>query len=157
MLRARASTDDVADAADEGSAALEFILVGLVLLVPIVYLVVALGAIQGQALGVETGARQIARTIADAPDLATADARAERVRDAIVAEYGLEPDALDVSIACTSGLASCPEPGALLTVTVTTSVPLPLVPAIFGLDELARVPVEAVSVQKVSRFWGTGP
>ena len=82
MRRVRASTDLPAtpeagsvaqhmagdgQGCDEGSAALEFILVGLVLLVPIVYLVVALGAIQGQALGVETGARQLARTIASAP------------------------------------------------------------------------------------------
>ena len=75
MLRARASTDlrsavcphrdpdrsDAATPGDEGSAALEFILVGLVLLVPLVYLIVALGSIQGQSLGVETGARQLAR------------------------------------------------------------------------------------------------
>ncbi len=159
MLRVRASTDDDAgaSASDEGSAALEFILVGLVLLVPIVYLVIALGAIQGQALGVETGARQIARTIADAPDLESADARAARVRDAIVSEYGLDPGVLDIDIACAGGASACPEAGALLTVTVRTSVPLPLVPAIFGLDNAARVPVEAVSVQKVSRFWGTEP
>ena len=70
MLRARASTEHRRGAPacdfrsdDDGSAALEFILVGLVLLVPIVYLVIALGAIQGQALGVETGARQLARAI----------------------------------------------------------------------------------------------
>ena len=72
---------------DEGSAALEFILVGLVLLVPIVYLIVALGLIQGQSLGVETGARQLARTIAESPDAATADARGKRVLDAIVEGY----------------------------------------------------------------------
>ena len=54
MLRARASTEHRRGAPardfrsdDDGSAALEFILVGLVLLVPIVYLVIALGAIVG--------------------------------------------------------------------------------------------------------------
>lgn len=153
MLRARASTDPRDDG---GSAALEFILVGLVLLVPIVYLVVALGAIQGQALGVETGARQIARTIADAPDAATADKRAERVLAAIVAEYGLDGDDVEVSVACAGDTAACPDAGAVLRVTVSTQVPLPLVPAVLGLDRVARVPVEATGVQKVSRFWGTG-
>lgn len=156
MLRRRASTDAASVLEDEeGSAALEFILVGLVLLVPIVYLVIALGTIQGQALGVETGARQLARTISAAPDTATADERADRVLDAIVREYGLAPDAVDVAISCST--AACPEAGALLTVTVRTEVSLPLVPAILGLDELARVPVEAASVQKVSRFWGVAP
>jgi Flp pilus assembly protein TadG len=159
MLPGRASTERsrAAQASDQGSAALEFILVGLVLLVPIVYLVVALGAIQGQALGVETGARQLARTIADSPDTATADARAARVLDAIIEEYGLDRESLDVEVACASGVAACPEAGATLTVTVTASVPLPLVPAILGLEDLARVPVEAASVQKVSRFWGAAP
>ncbi len=159
MLRVRASTDETGGsaAADEGSAALEFIVVGLVLLVPIVYLIVALGAIQGQALGVETGARQLARTIADAPDAVTADARAGRVLDAIVAEYGLDPASVAVTITCTDGGGDCPAAGSLLSVTVTTSVPLPLVPAVLGLDQLARVPVEAASVQKVSRYWGGAP
>lgn len=153
MRRARASTD-VPD--DAGSAALEFILVGLVLLVPIVYLVVALGAIQGQALGVETGARQIARSIARAPDAATADDRAERVLDSVVKEYGIDADAVDVAIDCAGTTASCPDAGAVVRVTVSTSVSLPLVPPIFGLDRLARVSVEATGVQKVSRFWGAG-
>lgn len=164
MLPARASTErgthggrPRAERRDEGSAALEFILVGLVLLVPIVYLVVALGAIQGQALGVETAARQLARTIAGAPDVATADARASRVRDAIVAEYGLDPQSVEIEVTCAGAALACPEAGALLTVTVTTSVPLPLVPAILGLDDLARVPVASSSVQKVSRFWGVDP
>lgn len=159
MLRGRASTDGArARSADEaGSASVEFLLVALVLLVPIVYLVVALGAIQGQALGVETGARQLARTIAEAPDAASADARAARVRDAIVAEYGLDPDEVGVEIACRAPAASCPEAGSVLSVTVTASVSLPLVPPILGLDRFARVPVQAVSVQKVSRFWGTTP
>lgn len=159
MRRERASTERVIDPRvdDEGSAALEFILVALVLLVPIVYLIVALGAIQGQALGVETGARQLARTIAESPDAATADARAARVRDAIVAEYGLDPAAVDVDVSCSGAAAECPDAGAVLTVTVTTSVPLPLVPPVLGLDQVARVPVQATSVQKVSRFWGSAP
>lgn len=163
MLRGRASTESArgalpTDAAsEEGSAALEFILVGLVLLVPIVYLIVALGAVQGQALGVETGARQLARTIADAPDAATADLRAARVLDAIVTEYGLDPASVEVTIACSDGGGDCPDAGAMLSVTLVASVPLPLVPAILGLDELARIPIEAAAVQKVSRYWGVAP
>lgn len=157
MLRERALTDSaVVD--DVGSAALEFIVVGLILLVPIVYLVVALGSIQSQALGVETGARQLARTIATSPDAVTANARGARVLDAIADEYGLDASAVRVSIRCLDedGIVltgACPEPGALLSVTVTTEVPLPLVPPILGLDRYARVPVEAISMQKVSRFW----
>ena len=63
-------------AGERGSAPLEFIVVGLLLLVPLVYLIASLGLIQSHALGVESGARHMARAIAMAPDAATADARA---------------------------------------------------------------------------------
>ena len=46
---------------DDGSASLEFITVGLLLLVPLVYLVLTIAAVQGAALGVEGAARQASR------------------------------------------------------------------------------------------------
>lgn len=159
MLRARASTDPSVDPSDgeRGSASLEFLLVVLVLLVPVVYIVVALGTVQGQALGAETGARQLARTIASAPDAETADARAERVLDAIVAEYGLDRSAIAVEVSCAAPATQCPAAGAVLTVTLTAAVTLPLVPSVLGAEGLARVPVQSTAVQKVSRYWVGAP
>lgn len=136
---------------ERGSASLEFITVGLILLVPLVYLIVALGVIQSHALGVETGARQLARTIASAPDTATADVRAQRVIEAIAAEYGMDPSRIDVQVRCTTP-GPCPAAGATVSVTVATEVLLPLVPPVLGLDQAARVPVTATGIQKVSRY-----
>ncbi len=155
----RASTGPETEAdtdSEEGTAALEFILAGLVLLVPIVYLVIALGAVQGQSLGVEAGARHIARAIATAPDAATASARADRVLAAVTDEYGLDPRTVDLSVRCASDGEDCPQAGATLVVTVSAEVALPLVPPVLGLERIARVPVEASSAQKVSRTWGAG-
>lgn len=149
MHRSSRSTD----ADDLGSAALEFILVGLVLLVPVVYLVFSLGLIQGQSLGAEAGARHIARTVATATDEQDAAQRADRVLGAIVDQYGLAPDAVSVSLACTPAGASCPEAGAVVAVTLRTTVALPLVPPVLGLDRLASIPIAATAVQKVSRLW----
>ena len=67
---------------DEGSPALELITVGVVLIVPLVYLIVALGAIQEQTLGAEAAARQTARVIALAPDADTAEQPRRAVREA---------------------------------------------------------------------------
>ena len=139
---------------DRGSAALEFIIVGLLLLVPVVYLIVSLGMIQGQSLGAEVGARHIARVISTAPDAREAHARADRVLSSVVEEYGLAEDAVSVSLACTPAGGACPEAGAVLVVTLRTTVALPLVPPVLGLDQLARIPIEASSAQKVSRLWG---
>ncbi|KQY74804.1 TadE family protein [Microbacterium sp. Root1433D1] len=141
---------------DEGSAALEFIAVGVILLVPLIYLVIALGAIQEQTFGAEAAARHIARVIARAPDAATAADRSDAVLAGIVDEYGLDEDAVDVMLSCAPPAAECPSAGTTIVVTVTTRVRLPLVPEVLGLDRSTAVPVQAEAVQKVSRLWGTG-
>jgi hypothetical protein len=156
--RSSPSIDDLALPADDrerGSAALEFILVGLLLLVPLVYLVGALGLVQSQSLGAEAGARHVARSVATATDRADASRRADLVLTAIATEYGLDPAALDVAFDCRPAGGECPRAGATLVVTLRTRVALPLVPAVLGLDRLASIPVEASAAQKVSRFWGT--
>lgn len=141
---------------DEGSAALEFIAVGVILLLPLIYLIAVLGVIQEQTLGVEAAARHTARVIALAPDAETAVARSEQVLAGVVEEYGVDADAVDVSLSCAPAGSDCPVAGATVTVTVATRVPLPLVPSLFGLDRSTAIPVEASAVQKISRLWGGG-
>ena len=148
----RAFSDLLRD--DTGSAALEFITVGLIMLVPLVYLIVALGSIQAQSLGVEAAARHAARAIALASDAPSAGERADLVIASVAAEYNIDPDNLRVSVSCVPAASTCPDAGSTVMVTVAARVALPLVPAILGLDRLASVPVEASSAQKVSRCWG---
>ncbi|WP_144873616.1 TadE family protein [Microbacterium sp. 1.5R] len=140
---------------DRGSAALEFITVGVILLVPLVYLIVALGSIQEHTLGAEAAARHLARAIALVPDAASAADYGDRLVASIADQYGIAPGTLEVSVACAPRTPECPAPGALVTVTVATHVPLPLVPSVLGLDTAASIPVEGTAVQKMSRLWGT--
>jgi len=149
MRRPRASNDDA------GNAPLEFILGGLILLVPLVYLIVALGLIQEQTLGVESGARHIARAVATAPDADTARERADAVAHAIADEYGIDVDRVDLAMTCRPE-GECPRAGATLVVTVATRVSLPLAPTVLGIDRLASVPVSASAAAKISRVWGEG-
>ncbi len=137
---------------ERGSAALEFIGVGVILLVPLVYLVLALGAVQQQSLGAEAAARHTARAIAQAPDAATALTRAEAVLASVLREYGMPPEAVSVEMTCST--AHCPAPGATLRVTVTSEVTLPFVPPLLGLDRIATIPIQAEAIQKVSALWG---
>lgn len=139
---------------DDGSAALEFITVGVILLVPLVYLVIALGVIQEQTLGVEAAARHTARVISQAPDVPTAEVRSDAVLAGVVAEYGMDADAVRVGMTCVPAGVDCPSAGATVIVTVATRVSLPFVPPVFGLDRIAAIPVEASSAQKMSRLWG---
>ncbi|WP_405375659.1 MULTISPECIES: TadE family protein [unclassified Microbacterium] len=151
MRRPRPSSDLRGD--DEGSAALEFIVAGVVLLVPIVYLIVTLGLVQAGALGVDAAARHVARSVAASEDAADADERSARVIASIIDEYDLDPESVEVSVSCAGPAEECPDAGRTLRVTVSARVPLPLVPPVLGLDETARVTVESTSVQKVSRYW----
>ncbi|MFJ2370487.1 TadE/TadG family type IV pilus assembly protein [Microbacterium sp. NPDC087665] len=150
MLRWRAWARD-----ETGSAALEFVTVGVILLVPLVYLVIVLGSIQEQSLGAEAAARHMARAIALAPDAETAEMRSEEVLRGVVEEYGIESDSVEVSLTCVPASAECPAAGATIVVTVEVTVQLPFVPSVLGIDRALAIPLEASATQKISRQWGS--
>lgn len=144
MLRSRLSADD-------GSASLEFLTVGMILLVPLVYLVLAMSAIQGGALAVEGAARQAARVAVQAIDAGAADAAVQRAVRIALDDYGVDADAASVTVSCRPS-GDCLASGERVRVSVTASVTLPLVPDMLALHQAASVPLEASATQTVSRF-----
>ena len=139
-------------AGDTGSASLEFFQVGLILLVPLVYLVLAMSVLQGGAFAVEGAARQAARVYVQAPTTAEAEARAERAVLVALADYGIDAAAAEVSIGCPDA-AVCLSRRSVVTVTVRVRVDLPFVPAVLTQSHGGSVPLEASATQTVSRFW----
>jgi hypothetical protein len=137
-----------------GSASLEFLTVGIILLVPLVYLVLALAAIQAGALGVEGAARQAARVAVIATDRTGSDAAVDRAVRVALADYGIDAAAASVAVACDR--TDCLEPGARVSVSVVARVDLPLVPDFLALTAIGSVPIEASATQTVSRFAGAG-
>ncbi|HEY5222933.1 MAG TPA: hypothetical protein VIJ18_07815 [Microbacteriaceae bacterium] len=141
---------------EEGSSSLEFITMGLMLLVPLVYLVLAVASIQGAALAVEGAARQAARVYVQAPSAADADARAARAVDFALADYGLDAAQAQLSVTCAPDPAQCLRRDGAVTITVQVRAPLPLVPSVLDLQQTASVPLQAAATQTVSRFWSGG-
>jgi len=141
---------------ETGSASLEFITAGVILLVPLVYLVIALSAVQGGALAVEGAARQAARVYVRAPDQNAAAESARRAVAFALEDYGLDSGDAEVQIDCSNGPGQCLDRQSLVTVTVRIGIPLPLVPDLLALNASARVPIVATSTQVVSRFGGLG-
>jgi Flp pilus assembly protein TadG len=135
---------------DEGTASLEFLTVGILLLVPLVYLVLAVATIQAGALGVEGAARQAARVAVLGADNGASDAAVERAVRVTLDDYGI--DAASVSLTCDR--ADCTEAGAHVNVAVRARVDLPLVPDVLTLSMIGSVPIEASATQTVSRFAG---
>ena len=142
-------------AGEAGSATLEFITVGLILLVPLVYLVLAMSVLQGGAFAVEGAARQAARVYVQAPSAAEAEARVERAVLVGLADYGVDAATAEVSIGCAGGTA-CLSRRSVVTVTVRILVDLPLVPAVLTQTNGGRIPLQASATQTVSRFWHEG-
>ena len=150
----RWSSRSGAPGSEAGSASLEFITAGMILLVPLVYLVLALSSLQGGALAVEGAARQAARVYVQAPDQATATERARRAVAFALEDYGLDAGDAEVQIECSGGSGGCLGRQSLVTVTVRIGIALPLVPDLLALEQSASVPMTAASTQVVSRFGG---
>ncbi|GAA3871732.1 hypothetical protein GCM10022381_13510 [Leifsonia kafniensis] len=128
----------------------------MILLVPLVYLVLALSALQSGALAAEGAARQAARVFVLAPDEAAARERVQRAVEVGLDDYGVETSTAEVGIECSAAPLTCLTRQQSVTVTVRIRVPLPLMPDFLALQNVASVPLEARATQTVSRFWGAG-
>ncbi|MET4157732.1 TadE family protein [Agromyces sp. PvR057] len=137
---------------ESGSASLEFLTVGLILLVPIVYLVVSMSAIQAGAFAVEGAARHAARLAADGAGSAGTPAAVERAVRITLEDFGVDADTASVDLSCET--ATCDTPGERIDVVVRARVALPLVPDVLDLGGTGSVPVESAATQTVSRFAG---
>jgi Flp pilus assembly protein TadG len=140
---------------DDGSASIEFLTVGLLLIVPLVYLVIALAAVQGAALGVEGAARQAARVFVQSPDQSSARAAAGTAIAVTLGDYGVDAGGARMRITCAPHPDRCLTRRAFVTVRIDATVDLPLVPPALGAVLPLHVPVEATATEQVSRFWGS--
>jgi hypothetical protein len=151
MRRSRRWTDLLGD---DGSASIEFITVGILMLVPTVYLVLALSSIQSASFAVEGAARQASRVFVQAETVAQAQAAASRAIAVTLADYGLDAADARVVITCRPNPADCLTRRGFVTVTITTVAPLPLFPAVLEIDIPPGVPIDSVATEQVSRFAG---
>jgi hypothetical protein len=154
MPRSRLWTSTRLRTDDRGSASLEFITTGLILLIPLVYLMLTMSTIQGGALAVEAAARQAARVFVVADTAADAEDSVELAVAYALADYGLDGDDVTVSVSCSPSPDRCLTRRGFVTVTVQSRVTLPLVPSVLDLDAPLSVPLSAEATQQVSRFWG---
>lgn len=155
MRRSRRSTDRAArPPRDDGSASIEFLAVGLILLVPIVYLVLVLAQAQGAALAVDGAARQASRVFVQSDTVADASAAAQRAVAVTLADYGIEAGDAAVAITCRPAPADCLTRRGFVTVAIEVEVALPLVP-VFGGGVPPSIPVRSTATEQVSRFQGS--
>ncbi|MFL6100362.1 MAG: hypothetical protein ACJ71T_10455 [Actinomycetales bacterium] len=129
----------------------EFVFLGVVLLVPLVYLVITVARIQAGSLAVEQAAREGSRAFVTAPDARSGEVRASAAVSLAYDDQGFGPPAPgQLAITCNSG--SCLEPGARVTVRTELVVVLPGVPRFLSDVIPVSVTLGATHVASVDEF-----
>jgi hypothetical protein len=138
--------------ADDGSASLEFITAGILLLVPLVYLVSALSVLQGAAFASEGAARQAARVFVQSETTEQGAAAAQQAAAMAFSDFGITDGVSPLEYSCDPVPDACLTRAGHVTVTVRVAVPLPLLPAFLGDKNSGSIPFIATATQTVSRF-----
>ncbi len=140
---------------DGGSAVVEFVTIGVLMLVPVVYLVVAVAGVQAAAFATESAAREAARIVVTGTDEEQSRQRVVAAVGWALRDQGIAADPSEaVQVRCSA--QPCLTPGGDVTVTVAVDVPLPAVPAVVSRAVPLVVPVSATHTQVVDEF-GVGP
>lgn len=134
------------DIREDGNAIVEFIMMMVVLVIPALYIVVTLASVQAAAFASESASREAARLLSADPQRTEFASQQAHVT---FAEFGL-PAPESVTTRCDP---SCSTSGALLTVTVSTTVPLPLIPSwigargVFPVSSTTQAVIEGVRIE----------
>lgn len=115
---------------ESGSALVEFTWLGLILMVPLIWIVLSVFEVQRGAFATSGAARAAGRAyaLADSDAAGLAQARAA-ARDALD-DQGAHGQPFTLRVTC--GLPDCHARGAVITVRVATEVTLPLLPDVLG-------------------------
>jgi Flp pilus assembly protein TadG len=133
---------------ERGSAVVELFWLGILLVLPVLWLVIAVFDVQRGAFGVSAAARAAARAYSLAPDDETGSARARTAARLALEDQGIHDATPAVVVSCTPYPADCHQGTSVITVSVHSRVVLPLVPTVFGhgrpsfaLDATHTVPI----------------
>ena len=122
-----------------GSVVIEVVWLAVLLLVPLVYVVLAVFEVQRGAFAATAAARAAGRAYVLAPTPAEGEARARTASRVALADQGIEGRQAVTTLACRP---ACLAPGSVVHVRVRHQVPLPLLPRVLG-DHVPSIRVEA--------------
>jgi hypothetical protein len=131
---------------------IEFIVVGLCVLVPLLYVALAAAGVQRAALASTQAVREAGRAFSSAATPAQGRSRAASAARLAFADQGLvlPPDALRLT--CSGG--PCLSPGSVVDVQVLWTVPLPWVPASLADGSAPGIPIRAAGHVPIDDYRG---
>lgn len=132
---------------ERGSALVELTWLGLLLLVPLLWIVLSVFEVQRGAFAVSGAARAAGRAYALAPSDASGEAQATAAARQVLVDQGAGDQPLGLAVRCVPA-GDCHAPGVMITVDIHSRVALPLLPDVLGggapsfaLDASHTVPV----------------
>jgi hypothetical protein len=136
------------DRDQRGSALVELSWLGILLVLPVLWIVLSVFQVQRGAFGVSAAARSAARAYALAPDDASGLVRARQAARLALDDQGIHGAVPDVRVTCTPYPDDCHQGTSVITVTVHSRIVLPLMPSALGgnrpsfaLDATQTVPI----------------
>lgn len=133
---------------DEGRAILEFIFLGVLLLLPLTYLVLTAARIQAASFSASLAGREAGRAFVTAPGDDEAFGRARAAASLAFDDFSFDTAAVEVRCDGTP----CLRPEGSVTSTATIVVQLPLVPDFIADHVPASVTISSTHVATVDRF-----
>jgi hypothetical protein len=119
---------------EDGTALVEATWLALLLLVPLVYVLLAVFDVQRASYGLSGAARAAARAYSLAPDEGSAPGRARTAAAVALRDQRIDADEVELVVRCRPAPDNCLAPGSSISVELRHQVRLPLAPAALGGD-----------------------
>lgn len=136
---------------ERGSALVELSWLGILLLVPMLWILLSVLEVQRGAFAATSAARSAGRAFALAPNDAVGRARAEAEVRRALDDQGLEGAGFTLRVSCTPFPGDCHSGTSLVTVQVATHVQIPVLPEILG-GEAPRFALDATHTVPVGQY-----
>jgi Flp pilus assembly protein TadG len=136
---------------ERGTALVELTWLAILLLVPLVYIVLAVFEVQRAAFAVSAAARSAGRAYVLAPTDGDGLARARASAAMALEDQGLELTSAGLAVSCRPDPGDCLAPGSVVRIDVVCPVRLPLIPSALG-DNTPSFRVEATHTVPYGTF-----
>jgi len=130
---------------ETGNAIIEFIVIGVAVLMPMTYIVVAVGQVHAASMASEHAVREAARAFMTAEMPEVAHHRARIAAELALLDHGVTMPADAIRIRC-SGM--CLQPETEVQINLDWQMPLPWLPEVFvaspsiGISAVQRLPID---------------
>lgn len=151
---------DIVPGTDGGSAIVEFVFVAVLVLVPLIYLIVAVAVVQRARLATTNAARDVGRAIATSTTAGQAEVRARAALRAALHGQGLAPAEVEVRYVDAGSDCGAPAtvpslaPASVFAVCVIRHQPVPGIPSILagrGITVIGRYVVHVDDFRIIAR------